>query len=267
MPQNHASRRLALGLALGLTLRARFAHPTPHPIPRTTGDVRYLVSAQQWKDIYAWQWLYLPLLYGFLAILTRIQDVMATFVDRTSGPIRVNFYGGFWQRVVAPKVFWATYRVAIPLFVWGVPASTFFPLFLLSEVFTGFYLAYNFEVSHVSNEVEWPLGGALSEGLASAANKVLPRPWADSQVATGVDYAHDSWAHAWWSGALNYQIEHHLFPGISQYHYPAIAHIVKKAAEDFGIPYRLEPTFWAAWTSHVKYLALKGASGIAHKMD
>ena len=220
--------------------------------------MRYLAGAQTWKAVYAWQWLYLPVLYGFLSFLTRVQDVAATFLARTSGPVRVNYYGAPALRLLAPKLFWAAWRIALPLLVWRVPAATFWPLFALTEAATGFYLAYNFEVSHVADTVEWP---------AAAPGAVLPRCWAESQVATGVDYAHGSAAAAWWSGALNYQIEHHLFPGISQYHYPALAPIVMAAAKEFGVPYRVEPHFLAAWVAHVRYLYTLGKSGVAHKMD
>ena len=39
------------------------------------------------------------------------------------------------------------------------------------------------------------------------------------------------------TGGLNLQIEHHLFPAISFVHYPAIAKIVRDECEKRGIPY------------------------------
>ena len=39
------------------------------------------------------------------------------------------------------------------------------------------------------------------------------------------------------TGGLNLQIEHHLFPAISFVHYPAIAKIVKDECEKRNIPY------------------------------
>jgi hypothetical protein len=153
--------------------------------------VRFLSSAQVWSYLYRFQWLYLPLLYGFLGFLTRIQDVLATWWAETSGPIRVNFYGSAFVRVFLTKALWVTWRIAIPLAVWGVPASTFWPLFFITEAATGYTLAWNFEVSHVASTVSWP---------EPDADNVLPVPWAESQVATGVDYAHHSPSAAWWSG-------------------------------------------------------------------
>ncbi len=39
------------------------------------------------------------------------------------------------------------------------------------------------------------------------------------------------------TGGLNLQIEHHLFPAISFVHYPAIAKIVRDECEKRDIPY------------------------------
>ena len=218
--------------------------------------MRFLTTQQLWGAVYRWQWLYLPVLYGFLGVLTRVQDVAATWLARSSGPIRVNFYDSPAIRIVLTKAVWVAWRFVLPLAVLRVPPALFWSTTALAELATGFYLAWNFEVSHVADTVAWPV----------PVDGVLPLSWAATQVATSVDYAHGSTAAAWWSGALNYQIEHHLFPGISQYHYPAIAGIVRDAAKEFGIPYRLEPSFAAAWTAHVRYLHDLGARGLSHKM-
>ena len=47
---------------------------------------------------------------------------------------------------------------------------------------------------------------------------------------------------------------HHLFPGVSQYHYPAIAPIVRKTCEEYKIPYCHLPTFSSALYLHWKHL-------------
>jgi len=44
------------------------------------------------------------------------------------------------------------------------------------------------------------------------------------------------------TGGLNLQVEHHLFPAISFMHYPAISKIVAEEAAQRGIPYAHYPT-------------------------
>jgi fatty acid desaturase len=56
-------------------------------------------------------------------------------------------------------------------------------------------------------------------------------------VDTTQDYAHDSWFWNVFSGALNHQTTHHIFPGVNQYYYPQISPIIQKTAKEFNVPY------------------------------
>ena len=42
------------------------------------------------------------------------------------------------------------------------------------------------------------------------------------------------------SGGMNYQIEHHLFPIMPRYKYPALQKVLMKFAEEHNIQYRLD---------------------------
>jgi linoleoyl-CoA desaturase len=57
---------------------------------------------------------------------------------------------------------------------------------------------------------------------------------------------------------LNFQVEHHLFPRISHVHYKAISPIVKATAEEYGIDYLENETFFGAVGSHVRLLKKLG---------
>ncbi len=100
----------------------------------------------------------------------------------------------------------------------------------------------------------------------------LDLDWATSQVKTSVDYSHGNSGErmrrrcpvaaltrpvavmTFLCGALNYQIEHHLFPSVSQYHYPAIAPIVMDVCKKHKVTYHLLPTFSAAIGAHIEHL-------------
>jgi hypothetical protein len=290
-----------------------------------------MLPQQAWRDLYKWQWLYLPFLYGFLAFKVRITDVTDTWLAKTSGPIRVNFYDSVLVRIFLVKGLWAAWRLYWPLAVLGVPQTLFWPLFFATEMSSGFWLAWNFEVSHLAPDADFPgivevpvqpngpssdasalalaeakryeaaaaaaaakaagskkgpaaAGPAAEDPSAvsktprnadkpaaaaggAAVQRVIPRSWAAVQAESSVDYGHNSWWTAFWCGALNYQIEHHLFPGISQYHYPAIAPIVQSTCKEFGVRYNYEPGFLAAWRSHIKLLYDMGQKGQAYHMD
>jgi fatty acid desaturase len=98
-------------------------------------------------------------------------------------------------------------------------------------------------VSHVAEELEWP-----------HPNNEEKDEWAIAQVKASQDWGHGSFIATWFSGALNYQVTHHLFPGLSQYVYPEIAPIILDSCNKFNIPYRVLPGFKEALGSHVGHL-------------
>ena len=53
----------------------------------------------------------------------------------------------------------------------------------------------------------------------------------------------------------------------SQYHYPALAGIVKQTCEDFKIPYRVLPDFRQALQFHIQHLKDLGAQGRRAHVD
>jgi len=215
------------------------------------GDLRRLVTRQLWSLSYKYQHVYLPFLYGFLAIKFRIQDITDTYWKSMNGAIRVNYFDSPLIRLWAVKLFWVGWRVFLPLVVFKVPLAEFALTFLLAELASGYWLAFNFQVSHISTEADFPNDEHTQE---------THEEWAVIQAKTGVDYSHGSWLPTFLSGALNYQVVHHLFPGVSQYHYPAIAPIVKSVCDEFKVPYAILPSFISAFTLHLKYLKDMGAA-------
>jgi len=81
--------------------------------------------------------------------------------------------------------------------------------------------------------------------------------WAKRQICNSGNFANQ---YKWWSmifGGINHQIEHHLFPNISNHHYPTIAPIVKKFCQDNDLPYVHEPTLASAYQSFMKRIVAK----------
>ena len=58
----------------------------------------------------------------------------------------------------------------------------------------------------------------------------------------------------WFSGGLNFQVEHHLFPNICHIHYKKLSEIVKKTASEFQLPYNEYKTTREAIKSHFIFL-------------
>jgi len=211
------------------------------------GDLRYIVKRQTWAPLYRYQHIYMPILYGLLGIKFRIQDFTWTFASEYNGAIKVNpLPRSAWINLFASKLFFIFYRLIIPVYFLGLTWATTLAYFLIAEVTTGYYLAFNFQVSHISTAAYFP-SGEIEE-------KNIKDEWAVAQILGSVDYAHGDYLVTFLSGALNYQTVHHLFPSVSQYHYPAIAPIVLDVCKKYKVPFNKLPSFSEALRLHIKYL-------------
>jgi len=220
---------------------------------KVEGDIRRITPFQKTSWIYKFQHVYLMILYGALGIKFRIQDITDTILDGTNGSIRVNQQSA-WDlgMQVVTKSTWFLWRIVLPLVWFQCDFVSFLWTFFVGELITGYYLAFNFQVSHVSPQAVWP-----------DVHFPLSDEWAVNQLHTSIDYGHGSWLLALACGALNYQSIHHLFPSISQYHYPAIAPIVQRVCKKYGVRYNYLPDFWTAFKAHVQYLKDMGEQGVA----
>eukprot|EP01060_Flectonema_neradi_P036128 TRINITY_DN6873_c4_g1_i1.p1 TRINITY_DN6873_c4_g1~~TRINITY_DN6873_c4_g1_i1.p1 ORF type:complete len:472 (+),score=75.60 TRINITY_DN6873_c4_g1_i1:81-1496(+) len=226
--------------------------------PAEEGDPRYLVKKQKWKALYKFQHIYLPIAYGVLGLKVRISDVTHAFGGEYAGPLRVRKHSPQWYSGwFVVKAAWIMWRVVYPIVFLGVPVAWYLFLFVVSDFITGWYLAFNFQVSHISDVADYPLGdkGDRSDKCEDE--------WAVSQVKTSVDYSHGDWFMTWLCGALNYQTVHHLFPGVSQYHYPKLAPIIMDVCKKHNVKYNVLPSFTAAFTGHINYLREMGQKGDA----
>jgi linoleoyl-CoA desaturase len=93
----------------------------------------------------------------------------------------------------------------------------------------GLILSIVFQLAHVVEETDNP----------SQTNWEMGNTWAIHQLFTTTNFAQKNKIVNWYTGGLNHQIEHHIFPNISHIHYGNIAKIVKETA---GIIYRITNT-------------------------
>jgi linoleoyl-CoA desaturase len=85
-------------------------------------------------------------------------------------------------------------------------------------------------------------------------NKYIGNDWARMQISNSGNFMTDN---LWWTrifGSINYQIEHHLFPNMSNIHYPVISKVVKEYCIENNIQYVDKTTMYEAYLSFHKYL-------------
>ena len=156
-------------------------------------------------------------------------------------------------KVLRAKALYIVFFVVVPLAVMDI---TWWQLLLGSLAMhwaTGTSLAVVFQLAHCVEETDFP----QPEG------EKLARGFSAHQLMTTCNFAGQSPVATFFTGGLNHQVEHHLFPKISHVHYPAIAPIVKQTAAEFGLPYLENPTFFAALRSHTRALKRFGRPAAA----
>lgn len=186
---------------------------------------------QERKCWHRFQFLYAWILFFFFYISIQIQEV-GVMLD---GPSinGVKFIGAscfeiamFWILKVAHLGLY----LGLPLWLHGNPMI--FAYFFLFGAVGGFTLGLTFLVSHNLESVK-PGKDGIQVGDADANN--VCSDWCKWQIETSA-----SWGGAvgsFFTGGLNLQIEHHLFPGVAHNCYPAIAKIVKEECKKRGIRY------------------------------
>ena len=134
--------------------------------------------------------------------------------------------------------------VALPIFMVGF--VSWLVGFLVFTMATGLVMSVVFQLAHTVGETHFPLPEGKTNKIEEA--------WAIHQLKTTANFATNNKIVSWFSGGLNFQIEHHLFPKISHIHYPEISKIIKKACADYGVEYIEFPKLRTAIFSHIMHL-------------
>jgi linoleoyl-CoA desaturase len=158
-------------------------------------------------------------------------------------------YNQLFVELIFSKIVYYSIFLVVPLIF--IPVAWYFTVagFLLMHFVAGAVLGIVFQAAHVVPSSEYPLPDEDGN---------LENNWAVHQLLTTCNFDPANSLLTWYTGGLNHQVEHHLFPNISHVHYRRIAPLVKKAAARHNLPYHEEKSFSAALQSHWKMLWLLG---------
>lgn len=204
------------------------------------------------KWYHKFQVVYAFLFYGILTLYWALLKDFVQFALYTKEGHNKNTKKEnniIFAKIILSKIIYFAAILIIPITVLNMPAGMFIAGFLLMHFISGIILTVIFQLAHTVEETTHPLPDA---------NHTIENNWAIHQLNTTVDFSPNSKFLSWYLGGLNYQVEHHLFPNICHIHYPAIAPIVKKRAEEYGVPYLVNESFGKALRSHIGALVKFG---------
>ncbi len=204
---------------------------------------------QKKLGIHRFQHLYCLFVYGLSSILWIFMLDFIKYFSGKVGNIKIAEFG-FRDHIVfwITKISYVALYLYLPSTIWGWGYTLVG--FFVYHFFLGFTLSIVFQLAHVVETTEF-----TDEHFDS--NKI-DEEWAIHQLKTTANFATSSKLACWYTGGLNFQVEHHLFPKISHVHYPALSKIVKEVCKEKNVPYYEYPTFFSAVKSHLKHLKLVG---------
>jgi linoleoyl-CoA desaturase len=212
------------------------------------GRVLRFSKHAKWHKFHKFQHYYSIFLYG---LLTFNWAVTTDFIQMYRYTKRKLSYGSFphpvlnWSVLVVTKTIYLTVWIVIPMLILSISWWKILLGFFIMHYVAGVILSVVFQLAHVVDEAETP----LPETDGSMKNT-----WAIHQLVTTVNFGTRNRIVNWFTGGLNHQVEHHIFPNISHIHYTKISKIVKQTALEFNLPYNEYKTTRKAIISHFKHL-------------
>jgi len=208
-----------------------------------------LAPSQPHRWYHRLQHLYMWPLYGFLTAKWFLYDDFNVLIRGRIGghPLR-RPRGAELAIFVIGKLAHLSWALIVPIAVLGLAKGLVFYAALSAAC--GVTLSVVFQLAHCVEEAEFvdPQAG-------------VERGFAAHQLATTVDFARGGKLLSWYVGGLNFQAVHHLFPRVCHLHYPALARIVERTADEFGVRYHATETLGGALASHYRWLRHMGRGG------
>ena len=203
------------------------------------------------KWYHKFQHWYAPLLYSFatLSWVTKKDFTQLINYNRSGMTERCGFNPTQETIVmIVSKLLYYSYMIALPILL-GVAWWVVLVGFVVLHAVTGLLITVVFQLAHL---VEGP------EHTEIPHDGKMDNTWAIHQLRSTANFACKSKIVTFFTGGLNFQIEHHLFPTISHIHYSKISKIVKSTAKEFNLPYYEFNKVTEAVASHLRMLKLLG---------
>ena len=210
----------------------------------------------KWLKIHQFQKYYSFFLYGLLTInwaITTDFRQMHKYLKRKLSYGKFPNPAAEWTTLIVTKIVYYLLWIVLPLLVLDIAWWKVLIGFFVMHYTAGIILSVVVQLAHIVPIAEMPLPD--KEGN-------LEHTWAVHQLYTTANFAPNNKFIFWYTGGLNHQVEHHIFPHISHIHYGKIAKIVKETALEFNLPYNEYKTFHKAISEHFNQLKTLGTKPV-----
>ena len=219
-------------------------HPTPNVL-EVDGDADLLpffaVNQRDFQKagpiaraFYRIQWLFVAVLMAFNVFFTQLQGYRFMFTSLFDPKRR---RAGHWIDL-------GTVILHYIVFI-GVPMFFFAPLHVL-----GFYALRNALMGYAMFAGFGP--GHFPDGAVFMDKSLISEDYVFRQTATTINFRTGFFGRFACSG-IEYQIEHHLFPGVPHVYYPEMSKLIEEYCKQHGYPYRTMGWVESLWQSFLMF--------------
>ena len=212
------------------------------------GRVLRFSKHAKWHRFHKFQHYYSIFLYGLLTFnwaLTTDFMQMYRYTKRKLSYGKLPKPAMNWSILVITKLIYVTIWIVIPMVFLSIAWWKILLGFFVMHYVAGLILSVVFQLAHVVDHADTPL---------PEKDGTMKNSWAIHQLFTTVNFGTKNRLVNWFTGGLNHQVEHHIFPNISHIHYTKISKIVKETAKEFNLPYNEYKTTRKAIISHFRHL-------------
>lgn len=216
------------------------------------GNIMRFSPHSPYKKYHRFQHIYAWFLYSLMTLSWVISKDIEQLSDYRKQNIKMagnTSYTQLYVKMIAGKLIYYGVFLVLPIILLPIAWYWTVLFFVISHLISGFILGVIFQTAHVMPSSDYPLPNEDGE---------IDRNFAVHQLMTTADYAQKNPVLTWYSGGLNFQTEHHLFPRISHVHYPKLARIVKELTDKYNIPYHVNKSFWSALVKHGQMMKMLG---------
>ena len=199
---------------------------------------------EPWLPRHKWQHFYTPLLYTLAMIhWVSVKDFKWFFFEKNIGNQK-KLKHPFREYVILiiSKLWYFGALLILPLILLSAPAWLIILAFINMHLLPSLTFALIFQVTHVYEGTHYPVPDD---------NGDIDNNYALHVLETTADFSRKRKIATWFMGGINIHVIHHIFPKICHVHYAPLTQIVKETAEEFGIEYQENPTFWVAFKKHM----------------
>ena len=211
------------------------------------GRIIRFTQEAEWHRFHKFQHYYSVFLYGLLTFnwaLTTDFKQMRSYLKRKLSYGEAKSPKILWTTLIITKMIYVSIWIVLPIVI-GISWWKVLLGFFVMHYTAGLILSIVFQLAHVVDETTNPVPNDEGE---------IENTWAIHQLYTTANFAPKNAIVNWFTGGLNHQIEHHIFPNISHVHYSKIAEIVKETARECNLPYHEFKTMRGAVIAHFKHL-------------